>query len=578
MTRDDSRPWLASYSPETPATYDFPSVPLTRLLDDAVASFPETPALAFIGTVLTFRDLQESVDRFGAALTSLGVQSGDRVALALPNCPQQVIGFYACARIGAVVVNCNPLYTARELAHQLSDSGAVVIVCLDMAYAKVAEIRSETALRHVVVASIVDYLPKSKQLLLHLPLPSVRKRRASITGTVPGGAQVLRFPELLRGETKRAPQADFDPSEHLAALQYTGGTTGVAKGAMLTHANLVANAYQCRLWVPEARVGVEPVLAVVPMFHAYGMTACMNLAMTLMSTLVVLPRFDIAMTFAAIDKWRPTIFMGVPPMYKALTDSPDVGKHDLRSIRYCISGAMKLTREVQEGFESISGGHVVEGFGMSECSPVTHANPVDGRDRIGSIGLPLTGTDARIVDPEDPLRLVAAGDRGELLIRGPQVMKGYWNRPDETAAAFVDGEWLRTGDITVMDADGYFSVVDRIKELIITGGFNVYPTEVEDTIRRVPGVADVSVVGVPDGEFGETVKAFVVRAPGATLAEEDILAHCRRELTKYKVPRLIEFRDDLPRSIIGKVLRRVLVDEERAKVAGPVATPSEGSS
>ncbi|MDQ1703208.1 MAG: long-chain acyl-CoA synthetase [Frankiaceae bacterium] len=573
MTRDDSRPWLAEYNPETPHSFDFPRVPLTRLLDDAVASFPQTPALAFLGTVLTFRELQESVDRFATALTDLGVRLGDRVALALPNCPQAVISFYACARIGAVVVNCNPLYTPRELGHQLADSGAVVVICIDLAYPTVAEVRAATALRHVVVTSVVDYLPRAKRLLLHLPLPSVRKRRASISARVPGDADVVRFPDLLRAAKVRAPQADFDPLEHLAALQYTGGTTGIAKGAMLTHANLVANAYQARLWVPDARVGSEPLLAIIPMFHAYGMTGCMNLAMALMSTLVMLPKFDVAMAFEAIDEWRPTVFTGVPPMYKALTDSPDVGNHDLRSIRYCISGAMKLTRDIQEAFEALSGGHVVEGFGLSECSPVTHVNPVDGRDRIGTIGLPLTGTDARIVDPEDPTVPVATGDRGELLVRGPQVMKGYWNQPDDTAAAFLDGGWLRTGDIAVMDADGYFSIVDRIKELIISGGFNVYPTEVEEAIRRMPGVADVSVVGVPDGEFGEIVKAYVVPGPGATLTVDDVRAHCRRELTKYKVPRLIEFRDELPRSIIGKVLRRVLVAEEAGKAAATEESP-----
>jgi long-chain acyl-CoA synthetase len=565
MTTDDPRPWLASYNPETPVAFDFPVAPLTRLLDDAVESFPDSPGVAFLGTTLTFRELQDSVDRFGTALTGLGVGLGDRVALALPNCPQAVIAFYACARIGAVVVNCNPLYTASELAHQVEDSGAVVLVCIDLAYVRVAEARPHTRLRHVVVTSIVDYVPRSKRALLHLPLPSVRKRRASIGARIASGAPVLRFAKLLRAAKERAPQATFDPSEHLAALQYTGGTTGVAKGAMLTHANLVANAYQARLWVPEGRAGAEPVLAVIPLFHAYGMTGCMNLAMAFMSTLVLLPRFDVKMAFEAIDEWRPTVFTGVPPMYKALTDSPDVGKHDLRSIRYCISGAMKLTREIQEGFEALSGGHVVEGYGMSECSPVTHVNPVDGRDRIGTIGLPLTGTEARIVDADDPSVDVATGERGELLVRGPQVMKGYWKQPEETAEVFVEGGWLRTGDIAVMDTDGYFSIVDRKKELIISGGFNVYPTEVEEVIRRLPAVADVSVVGVPEDGYGESVKAFVVRRPGAALTAEDVLAHCRRELTKYKVPRVIEFRDELPRSIIGKVLRRVLVDEERAR-------------
>ena len=562
MSVYDSRPWTASYQADVPLSYEFPVAPITRLLDDAVASFPDTPAIAFLGTTLTFSELQESVDRFATALIDLGVRLGDRVALILPNCPQMVIAYYATARIGAVVVNCNPLYTVRELQHQLKDSGAAVAVCLDMTYERVAEARPETDLKHVIVTSIVDYLPRAKQLLIKLPLPSVKKKRAAISARVPSSAPVLQFPRVLRSAKSRAPQAVFDPSTHLAALQYTGGTTGQAKGAMLTHANLLANVHQARLWMSDPKLGSEPVLAAVPMFHAYGMTACMNLSFLLMSTLVLLPKFNVDMTLEAIDKWRPTVFMGVPPMYKALADAPDIAKHDLRSVRYCISGAMKLTRDVQEAFEAISGGHVVEGFGMSECSPVTHANPVDGRDRIGTIGLPLPGTDARIVDPEDASVDVPIGERGELLLRGPQVMQGYWKRPEETGRAFVDG-WLRTGDVAVMDADGYFSIVDRLKELIITGGFNVYPTEVEEAIRRVPAVSDVSVVGIPDGEFGEVVKAFVVLRPGASVTADEIKAHCARELTKYKVPRDIEFRDELPRSIIGKVLRRVLVEEER---------------
>jgi long-chain acyl-CoA synthetase len=563
----DARPWLASYPADVPPDYDFPTVPVTRFLDDAAAAFPTRTALAFLGTTMTYRELREAADRFASALAGLGVGKGDRVAIVLPNCPQNVIAFYAALRLGAVVVEHNPLYTPHEMRHQLADCGAVVAIVLDKMLETVSQVRADTALRHVVVTSITDYLPTAKRLLLKLPVPAIRKRRAEIAADVPKDADVLSFAALLARASGPAPQADIDPVADLALLQYTGGTTGLSKGAMLTHANLVANAYQGRLWLADARAGQETTLAVLPLFHAYGLTLCMSITVLLGGTLVLLPRFDLGMVFEAVDRWRPTVFPGVPPIYKAIIDSPEAAKHDLRSIRACVSGAMKLPLEIQEQFERITGGKLVEGYGMTETSPISHANPLSGLRKIGTIGLPITGTRCRIVDQDDPTVVVPPGQPGELVIAGPQVMRGYWQRPEETADSFTADGYFRTGDIAVMDDDGFFSIVDRKKELIIAGGFNIYPSEVEEVLFRHPGVGDCAVAGVPDAYRGETVKAYVVPKPGYQLTEADIIEHCRRELAAYKVPKQVELRADLPRTMVGKVLRRVLVEEERAKLA-----------
>ncbi|HVE62747.1 MAG TPA: AMP-binding protein [Mycobacteriales bacterium] len=570
------RPWLASYPPDVPADYDFPVVPLTRLLDDAAASFPTGAALAFLGSTITYRDLKDSVDRFATALAGLGVRKGDRVAIVLPNCPQNVITFFAALRLGAVVVQHNPLYTEREMAHQLADCGAKVVVCLDKVYETVAAVRSKTSLEHVVVASLTEYLPTAKQLLLRLPLGSAKKSRSQISADIPSGAPIKRFLALLKAAKVPARQTPVDAKTDLALLQYTGGTTGLSKGAMLTHYNLVANAYQNRLWFPDVQAGREVTLAVLPLFHAYGLTVCMNNSVLLGGTLVLLPRFDLDLVFAAIDEFHPTLFPGVPPIYKAMTDSPKVKAHDLKSIKACISGAMKLPVETQEQFERISGGRLVEGYGMTETSPSTHANPIVGKRKTGTIGLPLTGTECRVVDQDDHTKDVPVGSPGELAIRGPQVFLGYWNKPEDTAATLTDDGWILTGDVAVMDDEGYFAIVDRKKELIIAGGFNIYPSEVEEVLFTHPDVADAVVVGLPDKYRGETVKAYVVPKPGKTLFEKDILRHCEASLTAYKVPKAVEFREELPRTVVGKVLRRVLLEEEKAKAAA--AESSEPTS
>ena len=575
--RYGDRPWLASYPPEVPTDYDFPEVPLTRLLDDAAASFPTTTALAFLGSRISYRDLKDSVDRFATALSGLGVRKGDRVAIVLPNCPQNVIAFFAALRLGAVVVQHNPLYTEKEMAHQLADSGAKVVVCLDKIYDTVAKVRARTEVQHVVVASLTEYLPPAKQLLLKLPVGSVKKKRSEISAPIPAGANVKRFLPLLKAAKSPARQAPIDARTDLALLQYTGGTTGLSKGAMLTHFNLVANAYQNRLWFPDVQAGKEVTLAVLPLFHAYGLTVCMNNSMLLAGTLVLLPRFDLDLVFEAIDEFKPTLFPGVPPIYKAMTDSPKVKQHDLKSIKACISGAMKLPIETQEQFERISGGRLVEGYGMTETSPSTHANPIFGKRKTGTIGLPLPGTECRIVDQSDPTRDLPVGAPGELAIRGPQVFQGYWNKPEDTAATLTQDGWILTGDVAVMDDDGYFTIVDRKKELIIAGGFNIYPSEVEEVLFAHSDVADAVVVGLPDKYRGETVKAYVVRKPGATLSEQDVIDHCATSLTAYKVPKVVEFRDALPRTVVGKVLRRVLLEEERAKAEGGDTGPARTS-
>ncbi|MCW2615088.1 MAG: Long-chain-fatty-acid--CoA ligase [Frankiales bacterium] len=568
-----ARPWLAGYPDGVPADFDFPVVPLTRLLDDASSSFPTRTALVHLGTTLTYRELKDAVDRFAGGLARLGVGAGDRVAIVLPNCPQNVITFFAVLRLGAVVVQHDPLHTEAELRHQLADCGATVVVCLDRVHAAVAAVRSSTAVRHVVVTSLADHLPATARARLRLPLPSSRRARSELTAPVPKSAAVVRFSSLLKGEPAR--QAAVDPLVDVALLQYTGGTTGASRGAVLTHHNLVSNAYMNRLWDTTATAGQEVVLAVLPLCHAYGLTVCMNATVLLGGTLVLLPRFDVGQVLAAVDRWRPTMLPGVPPVYRALADDPRTRDHDLRCLRICVSGAVALPVDEQQRFESLTGGRLVEGYGLTEASS-THCNPLSGEGRPGSIGLPLPGTSCKVVDPEDPSREVEVGRPGELAVKGPQVFRGYWGDED-AEGVFTDDGYLLTGDIAVMDEDGWFSLVDRKEELVVSGGFAVYPSEVEHVISRLRGVADVAVAGVPDAYRGESVKAFVVRDRRTELTAYDVLDHCRESLRAHEVPRSVEFCDDLPRSPVGKVLRRVLVEQERARIARE-AEPPPGST
>jgi long-chain acyl-CoA synthetase len=564
----DERPWLAAYPPEVPADYDFPQVPLTRLLDDAAAGFPGRIALStFAGSTaghkMTYRALRDAVDRLAGGLAGIGLRPGHRVAVVLPNCPQHVIAFFAVLRLGAIVVHCNPVASADELRLQLVDSGATVVICIDRAAETVLRIRPGSDVQTVVVTSLADSLPPVERGRLHAPLPKMRSRRARLVAEVPDDPAVMRFRALLR-TGKPAPQAALDPATTAAVLQYTGGTTGEPKAAMLSHRNLVANAYQMRLWLPDAMPGREVTLAVLPLFHVYGLTLCMLTTVLLAGRLVLVPRFDLDTVFSVIDEERPTLFPGVPPIYQALLDSPRVRRHDLKSIRACVSGAMKLPIDTQERFERTTGGRLVEGYGMTEASPATHCAPLAGARKSGSVGLPLTGTLARIVDPDDSSVLLPVGEIGELAVSGPQVFLGYWGHDATTDSdALTEDGWLLTGDLGFMDVDGWFSVVDRKKDLIIAGGFNIYPTEVEQVIRSLPGVLDCCVIGLPDRYRGETVKAYVV-APGGDVTEDDVRARCAARLTAYKVPKFVEFRADLPHTAVGKALRRQLLADELA--------------
>jgi len=556
------RPWLASYPVGVPADYDFPKVPLTRLLDDAAASFPDRVALAFLGARLTYRQLKAAVDSFATALAGLGVAKGDRVAIVLPNCPQNVITFFATLRLGAVVVEHNPLYTETELRHQLVDCGAKVVVCLDRVYDTLAAVRSDTALEHVVVTSIADYLPSSARLKLRLPLAAARRSRADLVTALPKGAPAKHFLALLKGAGAASRQTPVEPGHDLALLQYTGGTTGVSRGAMLTHLNLVSDAYMNRLWDTGATAGTEVTLGVLPLFHAFGLTVAMNNTILLGGTLVLLPRFDLDLLLAAIDEWKPMLFPGVPPIYQALTDSrqgEQAQPHEPAALRLgCHAPSGRRAGGVRAGVGRPPGRGLRHDRDVAVHALQPHTT---GERRPGSIGLPLPGTRCRVVDQADPAKQVPIGSPGELAIGGPQVFAGYWGRADQEGVFTGDG-YVLTGDVAVMDAAGYFTVVGRKKDMVIAGGFNIYPSEVQDVLRGIEASRTRS-WSVSRTATGETTKAFVVRAPGATLTEQDVRAHCARALTAYKVPKVVEFRDELPRSAVGKVLRRVLVEQER---------------
>jgi long-chain acyl-CoA synthetase len=556
---DVTTPWLDSYPPGVPEHVDVPAANLAALLDDAARDFPHAPALHFEGRTTSYAQLADQAWRLAAALAGLDVGKGTRVGLILPNCPQAVIALFATLRLGATVVQNNPLYTERELAHQLGDAGVEVVVCLDLVYQKVKALRGQTAIREVIVTSMLDELPAIKRALA----PYTKRGKAA--GVAIGRDEpVRRWREVLGSATARLPEAAVDPDRDLALLQYTGGTTGISKGVMLSHANLRANVEQVRAWFPDADPGREVMMAVLPFFHVYGLTVCLLLGVRLGAALVLLPRFNLDGVLAAIDRFRPTLFPGVPTMYVAINNAVEKGGHDLSSIKACLSGAAPLPMEVAERFERFSGGRLVEGYGLSESSPVAIANPIYGKRKAGTIGMPLPDTVARVADPVDPARTLPVGEAGELAIAGPQVMLGYWNRPEETAEVLRDG-WLLTGDMAVMDEEGYFAIVDRKKDLIIAGGYNVYPREVEEVLSEHPKVLEVAVSGVPDAYRGEIVKAFVVLRTGEQATTEEIREFAKARLAAYKVPRAVEFRDELPKTLIGKVLRRALVEEERAK-------------
>lgn len=560
--------WLARYEPEVPHTLTYPDIPLHRFLEDSARRYPDNIATKVvlkyllggritIGGTLTYRELNSYADRFAAALAKLGVKSGDRVAVMLPNSPQFAIAFYGALKIGAVVVNVNPTYTAHELKHQLIDAGAETIVLLNLFCKRLDEVREHTPIKNVVVTHIFDLLPfPSKQLVQR-----AQRKEADWVTVEPGPGRYLFEPLLANAPTK-PPQVEINPDD-VALFQYTGGTTGLPKAAMLTHKNLVSNTLQVVSFLPSAEPGKEKVMAAIPFFHVYGMTVAMNFAVYVGGEIVIVPNpRPIDNVMRIIAKERTTIFPGVPAMYIGIINHPDVHQTDLRSIKACISGSAPLPMEVQEQFGTLTGGRLVEGYGLTETAPVTHCNPVFGERRAGSIGLPLPDIEAKLINADTGLPVPWGSDEvGELLVRGPNVMKGYWNKPEETADTIDDEGWLHTGDIARMDEDGYFYIVDRKKDMINASGYKVLPREIEEVLFTHPQVLEAAVAGVPDRYRGENVKAFIVVKPGAAPTAEEIKAFCRERLAPYKVPRQIEFREELPKTQVGKVLRRVLVEE-----------------
>ena len=559
-------PWDRCYPPDIDWNAPLPAQSLVALWDDSAARFADRPVLDFLGKRSTYGEIAGLVDRAAKGFQEAGVGKGVRVGLFLPNTPYYVICFFAVLKAGGIVVNFNPLYAERELQHQIADSGVDMMVTLDVKvlYDKMARMLAESRLKRLVVCPMADILPFPKNWLF----PIVK--RAEIA-RIPADERHLPFRRLIANDGRPRP-VTVDPAEDVAVLQYTGGTTGVPKGAMLTHANLTANTEQCRLWFVGARPGEEKMLGVLPFFHVFAMTVVMNLSIRIGAEIVMLPRFDLNEVMEAIHKKRPTLFPAVPTIYTAINHHKNLGRYDLSSIRFCFSGGAPLPVEVKEAFERTTGCVLVEGYGLSESSPVATGNPMNGVNKPGSIGLPLPGTVIEIVSLEEPRRVLPPGERGEVCIRGPQVMKGYWKKPSETAMTLVDGR-LHTGDVGYLDEDGYTHIVDRIKDMILCSGFNVYPRNVEEAIYLHPAVAECVVAGLPDQYRGQTVKAYIRVDEGKTLTRDELIDFLKDKLSPIEMPKIVEFRDSLPKTMIGKLSRKALLDEEEARRKGPGSVP-----
>jgi long-chain acyl-CoA synthetase len=562
------KPWLKYYESGVRAHIDYPARPMHTFLEDVATQSPGKTATIFGGVVqdalldaeLSYKEVNDQANQLANALTVLGVKKGDRVALYLPNCPQYVISYYAILKLGAIVVPNNPLYVPRELEFQLNDSGAETIICLSRLYPYVRMVRPTTNLKNVIVTSIKEYYPPRLKAVFEQFVEEKEGHRATI------GADEHWFQDVLSRAPAALPNVEVKP-EDTAVLLYTGGTTGVPKAAEITHRNVVANAFQCKEWV--ANVPKDPpdmTIVALPLYHSYAMTVCMNNAILQQMPMILFPDpRNLEHLLKSIDRHHPTYFPGVPTMYTAVINYPELSKYDIRCIKACLSGAAPLPVEVQTKFQTLTGARLIEGYGLSEATPVTHDNPLFGDNRIGTIGVPFPDTDAKIVDVETGEEELPPGQLGELIVKGPQVMKSYWNKPEETRLALRNG-WLYTGDIAVRDEDGYFRIVDRKKDMIIAGGYNIYPRDVEEVLYQHPRVLEAAVAGIVDAYRGETVKAYVVLKSGQTATADDIIAFCRERLAAFKVPKIIEFRDSLPKTMIGKILRRQLIAEDQARI------------
>ena len=562
----NERPWLANYDRGVPHTLEIPDVTLFHFLEESAKKFPDRACTIFKGAVITYQEMNTITDRVAAALVNMGIKKGDRVGIFMPNTPQYVMAYYGILKAGAVVVVSNPLYTAPEIAHQASDAGIEVMFVMSNFYKTIKKAQPNTRIKKMIVTNLKETLPPLTRVLF--TLVREKKQGFRIEGGLDEGD--IWFQDMLaQHQNASRPDLEIDPSD-TALFQYSGGTTGVSKGVVATHLNVVANILQISSWMTGLEQGKEVVLMAIPLFHVYGMVAGMGFAMANGGSMVMVPNpRDLKDILSNIQKYKATIFPGLPALYNGINNYPDAkaGKYDLSSIKACISGSAPLMRETKEQFESLTGGTVFEGYGLSEAPTATHCNPLVGKNKTGSIGMPLPSVDAKIISLDDGETEVQQGEIGEIIVHGPQVMKGYHNMPTETSNSLrtmKDGKvWLFTGDIARMDEDGYFYIVDRKKELIKPGGYQVWPREVEEVLSAHPKVLEVGVAGIPDAYRGETVKAWIVFKPGETATEEELKAFCKESLAPYKVPTHYEFRDELPKTTVGKILRRELVRQHK---------------
>ena len=563
----NDRSWTKNYDKGVPATIDYPQVPLQFFLEDSAKKYPNVPCTIFKGAEISYKEMNEITDQVAAALASLGVKKGDRVGIFMPNTPQFIMAYFGILKAGGVVVAVNPLYTPREIEYQVNDAGIEIMFVMSNFYKIMKAAQPNTKLKKIIVTNIKETLPPILRILF--TLAKEKKGGFRIEGGLADGDIWMK--ELVAKFTPAdRPKIEVGPDD-VALFQYSGGTTGISKGAVALHRNVVANTLQIKKWMVNLNEGAEIVLAAIPLFHVYGMVAGMNFALASAATMVMVPNArDIPDVLENIHKYRATIFPGVPTLYNAINNNAAVaaGKYNLRSIKACISGSAPLMRETKEKFEGLTGGVVFEGYGLSEAPTATHCNPLQGTNKTGSIGMPMSDVDCRIVNLDDGVTTLPIGEIGELILQGPQVMKGYHNMPTETANALRTlpdgtGPWLYTGDIARMDEDGYFYIVDRKKELIKPGGYQVWPREVEEVIVANPKVLEAGVAGIPDPYRGETVKAWIVLKPGESLSEDEVKAWCKERLAAFKVPTHIEFRKELPKTTVGKILRRELVRQEK---------------
>jgi long-chain acyl-CoA synthetase len=546
------RSWLRFYESGVPKELKYPEdILLCQFIKDSARKYPDNTACIFFGKRISYKLLYEYIEKLANSLKNLGIGEGTKVGLHLPNCPQFIISFYSVLSLGGIIVQMNPLYTERELEHILNDSQATHIITLDILYHRINKIKKKTNLKYVIITSLKEFLPFPLSFIYPLKFRPKEKIKFS--------ESTVKFSELLKTEPKSI-EFTANPKEAIALIQYTGGTTGIPKGAMLSHYNLIANTLQIVSWITDLNPGNEIILGVLPFFHVYGMSAVLNLGTYIGASIILVPKFSSKEVLRLISRYKPTLFPGVPAMYIALCENKKIKKYNLSSLRVCISGAAPLPVKVKERFEELTKAKLIEGYGLSEASPVTHINPINGLNKPQSIGIPIPDTEAKIVDIDEGKKELAVGELGELIIRGPQIMKGYLNKPKETEDTIRNG-WLYTGDIAKVDEDGYFYIMDRKKELILSAtGFNVYPREVEEVLYSHPKVKEAAVLGIPSEKTGEIIKAFIVLKEGESCTQQEIKDFCKQHLAKYKIPQEIEFRESLPKSLVGKILKRVLLE------------------